>query len=433
MSPPSLRRYRAERLLRSEFDGLRSNVLAVVAKRLALSGTRLAYADLEACYAQAWQGLYSAILEGEQIENPTGWLVLVTFRRALDEHRSRTGLKGELGVALDAGEAAFEEPDLAGELDDRVRLRQVLEALRGRLSDRECQAAALCYVQGLSRSEAASCMGISEGRMRKLMDGKGPGRPGVSSKVFELLGTIQNGDWCEEQASLMRALAFGVLDPEGDRYMLAVAHRRECPGCRRYVLLLRGLAAVLPPVALPWKLGDVGARRGLARPDWRARPTRRPGVRPPSHSSAGAGLAPAKVVVGLLTVGVAGAGVVLLTWSQRTEAHRHGGGLGAQSSTASGLGAGPLWEVGLSAFGLRQARARTRAKHPVTAYTQSHAHVSDATREFGPERGSKVARERGSQVAHGAEGDLLSAGASRPPPGRQGPPATQARREFGIE
>ncbi len=55
-----------------------------------------------------------------------------------------------------------EERDFAGELDDRIRLRQVFEGLRGRLSERELQAAALCYLQGLSRSEAAARMGISE-------------------------------------------------------------------------------------------------------------------------------------------------------------------------------------------------------------------------------------------------------------------------------
>ena len=45
--------------------------------------------DLDACYAQAWQGLYAAMLAGEEIANPTGWLALVTFRRAIEEHRSR--------------------------------------------------------------------------------------------------------------------------------------------------------------------------------------------------------------------------------------------------------------------------------------------------------------------------------------------------------
>ena len=94
-------------------------------------------------------------------------------------------------------------------------------------------------------------MGISETRMRKLMEGPGPGRPGVAGKVGELVETIRGGGWCEEQGSLMRGLAFGILDPDGERYRLALAHQRECPACRTYILSLRGLAAVLPPVFLP--------------------------------------------------------------------------------------------------------------------------------------------------------------------------------------
>jgi hypothetical protein len=98
--------------------------------------------------------------------------------------------------------------------------------------------------------------------MRKLMEGAGPGRPGVAGKVGELIETIRGGGWCEEQGSLMRGLAFGILDPEGERYQLALAHRSECPACRAYILSLRGLAAVLPvPMFLPGVLGT-GALAG---------------------------------------------------------------------------------------------------------------------------------------------------------------------------
>src|SRR5208282_5475593 len=71
----------------------------------------------------------------------------------------------------------------------------------------------------------------------------------------ELADTIRGGGWCEEQGSLMRGLAYGILDPGGERYRLALIHRSECPACRAYVVSLRGLAAVLPPVLLPWGLG----------------------------------------------------------------------------------------------------------------------------------------------------------------------------------
>ncbi len=104
-------------------------------------------------------------------------------------------------------------------------------------------------------------MGVSEARMRKLMEGAGPGRPGVAGKVGELLETIKAGGWCEQQSSLMRAYAFGILDPDGERHALAVAHCRECPACRAHVASLRGLASVLPLPLLPrlavarWRVG----------------------------------------------------------------------------------------------------------------------------------------------------------------------------------
>ena len=202
------------------------------------------------------------MLDGQEIANPAGWLALVTFRRAIEEHRargrahrggvSRGGIHERDGGSAPRTPAAPEvgaggERDFAAELDDRMRLRQLFEALRGRLSAREQQAAALCYLQGLSRSAAAARMGVSKARMRKLMEGTGPGRPGVAGKVGALVETIRRGGWCEEQGSLMRGLAYGILDPDGERYRLATIHSSECPACRAYVVSLRGLAAVLLP------------------------------------------------------------------------------------------------------------------------------------------------------------------------------------------
>ena len=117
-------------------------------------------------------------------------------------------------------------------MDDRVRLRQLLEGLRRRLSARELQAAVLCYLQGLSRSEAAARMSVSKARMRKLMEGHGYGRPRVAGK-WALVETIRGG-WCEEQCSPIRAFAYGILDPEGERNRLALIHRDECPAGRAY-------------------------------------------------------------------------------------------------------------------------------------------------------------------------------------------------------
>jgi DNA-directed RNA polymerase specialized sigma24 family protein len=265
MSPVSLRRYRAERLLRREFEALRDRVLSSVRARLRTSRIGLDDGDLEAAYALAWQGLYAVVLDGQVIESPAAWLILVTFRRAVEEHRARcrTGAGLEALQELDSAMARatpgpWAQDDLADGLDTRIRLEQLLEGLSGRLNERERQAATLCYLQGLSRAEAATQMGISAGRMRKLMEGSGAGDPGVSGKVGALARMIEEGTWCDSQGSLMRALAYGILDRDGDRYRLALGHHRRCPSCRAYVVALRGLAAALPPTLLP------GARLVLA-------------------------------------------------------------------------------------------------------------------------------------------------------------------------
>ena len=72
----------------------------------------------------------------------------------------------------------------------------------------------------------------------------------------------------------MRALAFGILEPDGERHRLALVHHSRCPACRAYVASLRGLAAALPPGLLAWRTAaailasssDTGAHaaRGLA-------------------------------------------------------------------------------------------------------------------------------------------------------------------------
>jgi DNA-directed RNA polymerase specialized sigma24 family protein len=262
MSPQSLRRFRAERLLAQQFEALRAQVLAAVRRSLAAGGLELDVVDLEACYAQAWQGLHAAVLDGQEIANPAGWLVVVTQRRTIEELRS-------CHRAVRAESAQVEErgcdPDLAARIDDLSKLRHLFEAMRARLNWRECEAASLCYLQGLSRAEAAVRMGVSERRMRKLMDGDGAGGEGVACKVGRLLAVVSAGRWCDEQASLMRALAFGLLDPAGERYRLATQHQRECAACRRYVISLRGLAAVLPPLVVPPGIfaGAAGAGAGV--------------------------------------------------------------------------------------------------------------------------------------------------------------------------
>jgi DNA-directed RNA polymerase specialized sigma24 family protein len=496
MSPLTLRRYRAERLLRQEFEGLRARVIASVRGRLRASGASLDASDLDACYAQAWQGLYAAILDGQEIANPTGWLTLVTYRRAIEELRAgrhvdhgagrpTRGAHGPQPSAPARPEHA-EEPDFAAELDDRIRLRQLFEGLRGRLSAREREAAAFCYLQGLSRSEAATRMGISEARMRKLMDGRGAGRPGVAGKVGALAETIRVGGWCEEQGSLMRALAYGMLDPGGERYRLALIHRSECPACRAYVVSLRGLAAVLPPVLLPWALGvealaragatahagsglggGAGAGTGAGAQTGAAAGGGAPGVgiggALPASGAVGVGGAAgggwllaggplgAKLAVGcLLALGV-GAGCVALTDGNGRPPDRHHGAHAARAARAGGSATPSLRADRLASV--------LPGERPVDAPARSGSVVAlpateQAIREFGPERGSapgqqqsaspsvratptaSSASDEGSPAgAHSAEGSAPGGSPSTAAGGslaRASGGRSAAAREFGI-
>jgi RNA polymerase sigma factor (sigma-70 family) len=410
VSPSTLRRYRAERLLRQEFEGLRGSVLESVRRRLRARGVRLDTSDLEACYAIAWQGLYAAIDAGEEVANPAGWLTVVTFRRAIDELRSAPAGRAP-------AERVASEPDLAAELDDRARLRQLFEALRGRLNPRECEAAALCYLQGLTRAQAAARMGISEARMGKLMEGRGPGRPGVAGKVGELLEAIRGGRWCEQQASQMRALAFGILEPGGERYRMARLHQRECPACRAYILSLRGLAAVLPPLPLPWSLGAVGTG-SAAGGGWLL------------GGSMGAKLAVSCVLA--LSVGC-----VALTVAPHQVRHRHSHRetLARNAYVATTR---PQLVGGSARLGEALARKSIVGGVPRSAptFVSRSASARHAQREFGPEQPATAARVTApAPVTARAASRHLSGettGEEAAPLAPTAPP-THAEREFGPE
>ncbi len=451
-----------------QFEGLRGQVLARVRARLRANGVRLDRGDLEACYSLAWQGLYMKLLAGEEIANPDGWLVLVTYRRALDEHRARarTRLHGELGVdglpvsgsrvssrrtrgAQVARAVSPADRDLAAELDDRARLRQLFEGLRGHLDAREREAAALCYLQGLSRAAAAARMGISETYMRKLMEGRGPGRPGVAGKVGALVQTIRDGGWCEEQGSLMRALAYGVLDPAGERHRLALAHSSQCPACRAYVVSLRGLAVALPPVFVPGglaamvlaRVGEgvhggavVGTASGGMHGGLQAGRAVG-GVAPASGvagaSAAGAGGAAsggwlfgagslgAKLAAGCVLALSVGAGCAVLSGAQRPRAPQHPRHVVVRAQPASA--AGSEWPYGYAAAATGSPGSVTPEGAASNSTSASLTPAAKASREFGPERAlasaapstappagahatARSASSRSSPQAYGADG-----------------------------
>jgi DNA-directed RNA polymerase specialized sigma24 family protein len=427
MTGSALRRYRAERLLRKDFPGLRAKVLAVVRSQLGAKGIALGHSDLEDCYSQAFAGLYTTVIEGEEVENPTGWLVTVTCRRAIDESRAaarRRAIWEELTVGHSLASPddlwpAAPARDVAGALDDRATLRHLFEGLRSSLSSRECEAASLCYLQGLTRAEAAKQMGIGEARMRKLMEGDSSGRQGVAGKVGELLSTIKAGEWCEQQSSLMRAYAFGILDPEGKRHELAVAHSRECPACRAHVASLRGLAAVLPPLPLTLLLaGGGGALAGSSVDSGPAGTT--PGVGSGARTGAGwiggAGSLAGKLAV-LSIVAV-------------------GGGLALHGSGAHGNSKGALRAFGGPSVAPGEARSRFSLVTPLgethhrSAIHESLAHRS--RRKEVPAHSGSSGRGVSATGRSAVAPEFTPEQVQAPPRASAPPPTAPSAGEFGF-
>lgn len=286
-----LRQRRAQQTLEREYVAQRENVLRAVRSKLNRDGIHLDDADLDAFYNQAWHGVYGQLLEGARIANPPGLLVRVTYCRAVDEYR-----KLHVTRRADHEEVADRgiDPDAAQQVDDEAKLQQFVEGLKDRLSPRECEAATLCYLLGFSRPEAAERLGVEPRRMEKIMDA-------VSKKVGEFVRDIEAGEWCERRGSLMRAYALGVLDPDGERYVLAREHLDACSSCRAYVRNLRGLGAVLPPVGLPLGGDGLGLLEPLAR--------LLDGLRDLA-GAATASPATAKIATGLVLVAAGGGAVV---------------------------------------------------------------------------------------------------------------------------
>jgi hypothetical protein len=319
-------------------------------------------------------------------------------------------------------------------------------------------------------------MGISESRMRKLMDGAGSGLRGVAGKVGELVRAIAGGEWCEEQGSLMRGLAFGILDPRGDRHRLALDHSDACPACRAYVLSLRGLAAALPPVPALLQLlagGAVSAGRAAS------------GALSSSGSAGGgagvglggsAGATPASLGAGALSAsGAAGAGAAGGGWwlaggvgaklaagclvalgvgagCVALEAHDHDAGRSAQGhvrktqAAARGPAAGSVTTAGLTA-GAHPATSHTGGTEVAPFATRAVTAAPRASREFGLERPSASTPAASSQRSRQASGGALasvasahvSSGTAAPPrtgeggtaqSGSSSPSPTAAAREF---
>jgi DNA-directed RNA polymerase specialized sigma24 family protein len=233
----------AEAAANESFYAKEEEVIAVVRGKLAARNMHLDHSDLREAYCQAWHGVCVEIKRGGEVGNLTGMLVDITWKRAVDTYR---GERPAQRADVDVDEQTV-EVDIDEHLDHEAMIKRLVHGLKGRLNQGECEAVSLCMIHGYSRPEARELLGIKdEARMQKIMDG-------ATKKIGPILASIMaRGCGGEEWTRLLRAYALGVLSPEDRDYARAEAHIAGCVPCKRYVIGLRGLAAIVPPFGLPF-------------------------------------------------------------------------------------------------------------------------------------------------------------------------------------
>ncbi len=180
------------------------------------------------------------VARGQAIENLEGLLVTITRWRAVDVYRQR---KDGLFTDGPLKEHYADNSDLIEQVDDRQKLDRLVRRMVGRLNAKERNAVTLCLLHGYTRPEAAKLLGMSEPAFQKIMD---RARRKIAGYVA---GIDARGCGDEEWGRLLRDFAFGLIGEDHPDYVRVVEHIEECEPCKRYVMVLRGLAAVLPPVA----------------------------------------------------------------------------------------------------------------------------------------------------------------------------------------
>ena len=412
------------------------------AARLAASGPAADGLDLDACYAAAWQGLYGSLLEGREVANPAGWLVVVTLRRALDELRATVPTAHAVRVDGDRDAVAHalrDERDLEAELDDRARIAQLVEGMPAPRPARAGGGDAVLPARPLARARRRRAW-ASARAMRKLMDGGRAGREGVAAKVGRVLDAIREGRWCEEQRSLMRRSRSACSTPRASATAWRAPIANAAPPAAPTSLSLRGLAALLPPPLLPL-LRDAsvghGAGAGAGAGKGAGASIAASGGASAGGAGAGGGAgmgggwmlggAPlgAKLAVGCaLVLGVGVGCSQLVPGGAAAGAHRPGRGRVSTAPRSRPAGPGPGAGLVATAPPGRRVPPRPRRRPRPARATRGVAGGKSASAEFGPERAVATARAR--DGAAGGEQPSVGGALQRPAPAG----VSAAAREF---
>lgn len=206
------------------YVALMGDVLRITESRLSRRHIDLDRKDVEAAYNQAWHGVCQRIARGEGVENLTGLLVDITYKRSLDIYRqcheamhTDDGLEG-----VDGLESRATSGDLAEQADDRGKLMGLFERLKGRLNTNERKAITLCILHGYSRAEAAKVLGIPEPTFQRIID--------AAWKKVASVATGLDGRGCgdDEWARALRSFALGLIDEDHRDYHRISEHVQKC-------------------------------------------------------------------------------------------------------------------------------------------------------------------------------------------------------------
>jgi len=233
------RQHAAERIVRRYYYYLRRTTKLSVAAKLRARKLKFSDQDYEEFYNSAWLALYQYLLGGEKVENLSGWLVNAMWWLALGEHRRRQSRPKVVEYGDGWQDEGVVDRDFAQDAEDRALIRSWRTGLRTELNRTERRAAALRMICGYSRIEIAEILEVDRDKADKIMDA-------IHTKTQNLLRVLDDGEACAERRSLITAYAYGVLNPDGERYAAARQHIMECPACAATVRAQRGLCLLIP-------------------------------------------------------------------------------------------------------------------------------------------------------------------------------------------
>lgn len=190
---------RSAQLLAEHYASARVSVLRKARGDLRSANHFVTDLDLDAAYNGAWLDLVAQVDAGAEVDNPPGWLVIATKRRAIDGRRSDHASR-ELPLTA-ARQLSIAGDEMVDQIDRSDAVRAAAAVARHKFSERDGRVAAL-LLTGHSRGEISMKTGLPLKRLHKILDGhKGRRAPRAARCVRR----------CDRQRRLVRCER--IVDP----------------------------------------------------------------------------------------------------------------------------------------------------------------------------------------------------------------------------